>query len=108
MSRAKIFANFLKKTPISYVYLLKTYISESMYQRICVCCGGSMTRKRHTSSHNPNVCVSCSSLVDETDFNSQEPAQQVVISLSSAGNMTGKSAEYVKSSVEEFADSWHN
>lgn len=35
-----------------------------MKPRVCVCCGESMSERGGSLSRNPNVCASCSSLVD--------------------------------------------
>jgi len=35
-----------------------------MTPRICRCCGESMTSRSQQLSRNPNVCASCSSLLD--------------------------------------------
>src|ERR1051325_8744346 len=36
----------------------------AMTSRICVCCGESIPEKGNVLSRNPNVCASCSSLMD--------------------------------------------
>jgi hypothetical protein len=105
----KIFADFCKKTRNRYEYLLKTSFSERMYQRICVFFGSPMAKERRTSPHNPNVCVSCSSVVDETDFVEwHAAANQEVSCLKASGDMVSKPIKYFKPSAEEFADTWHN
>jgi hypothetical protein len=35
-----------------------------MKPRICICCGESMLGEANPLSRNPNVCASCSSMVD--------------------------------------------
>jgi hypothetical protein len=35
-----------------------------MTSRICVCCGESIPEQGNVLSRNPNVCASCSSLMD--------------------------------------------
>jgi len=35
-----------------------------MTSRICVCCGESILEKGNALSRNPNVCASCSSMID--------------------------------------------
>ena len=47
---------------------------------ICVCCGEPMPEKGNALSRNPNICASCSSLVDGMDefsvFESSSPAPE--------------------------------
>ena len=42
-------------------------LSTRMKPRICICCGEPMTESLASLSRNPNVCSSCSSLVDGMD-----------------------------------------
>jgi hypothetical protein len=39
-----------------------------MTPRVCVCCGESMRPGGNALSRNPNLCASCSSLVDGLDI----------------------------------------
>ena len=38
-----------------------------MNARVCVCCGQPLTDKAAVFSRNPNICPSCSSLLDGLD-----------------------------------------
>lgn len=38
-----------------------------MQPKVCICCGEPMARKGSSSSRNPNVCSSCSSMADAMD-----------------------------------------
>jgi hypothetical protein len=42
---------------------------DNMKPRICICCGEPMSASGNELSRNPNVCASCSSLVDGMDDN---------------------------------------
>ena len=35
-----------------------------MSARVCICCGQTLSAKESDGSPNPNICPSCSSLVD--------------------------------------------
>ena len=35
-----------------------------MFPRICICCGEPMASGRNALSRNPNICASCSSILD--------------------------------------------
>jgi hypothetical protein len=39
---------------------------KGMKPRICMCCGEPMAVRREAVSRNPNVCASCSSILDES------------------------------------------
>jgi len=41
-----------------------------MKPSICICCGERMVEKGNVLSRNPNICASCSSLVDGMDESS--------------------------------------
>src|SRR5215471_8986707 len=40
---------------------------EALKPRICICCGEAMIEHSNALSRNPNICASCSSLVDGMD-----------------------------------------
>ena len=39
-------------------------IESSMSARVCMCCGQPLSKKGDLLSRNPNICPSCSSLLD--------------------------------------------
>ena len=40
---------------------------DGMKPRVCICCGHPLTDKGNLFSRNPNICPSCSSLLDGMD-----------------------------------------
>jgi len=44
-----------------------------MKPQICICCGEPMAESGHALSRNPNVCASCSSMLDGMEEIGAEP-----------------------------------
>ena len=49
------------------VWCSERRVAPLMKPRICVCCGEPIVEKGNALSRNPNVCASCSSMVDGMD-----------------------------------------
>jgi hypothetical protein len=46
--------------------------SSGMIPRICICCGEPMTVGGNVLSRNPNICASCSSIMDGMDESEED------------------------------------
>jgi hypothetical protein len=46
---------------------------EGMNPRICICCGEAIGSSGNVLSRNPNLCASCSSIVDGMEDYSRQP-----------------------------------
>ena len=44
-----------------------------MMPRICICCGEAMAAGWNVLSRNPNICASCSSMLDGMEEPEKEP-----------------------------------
>ncbi len=52
-----------------------------MRPRVCVCCGELMSERGGALSRNPNICASCSSLLDGIDENDDKAPPEAITEL---------------------------
>ena len=61
-------------------YCLRGNYLKGMLPRICICCGEPMAPGANDLSRNPNICASCSSILDgmeeRDDFELEKPLHE--------------------------------
>src|SRR6266850_116489 len=81
------------KTPtpsVDYIHFQREG-EKRMSPRICICCGQPMAVGGKAPSRNPNICASCSSILDRRDESQQEKVERPTEKPGSASGKSSKS-----------------